>query len=325
MSGLRPKVTPALELLQRITATRRPHRAGRSYDPFGAQVGEVTGRTYVALQEKLNSVERAWEQATCRTAPQELAAIRESCQARVDWTKRLTQMAREKRDLIPSLVASVDMLAGVLSQCFSVCDDLEEKLSGYLDPSTRSTLAVSYSSTARRMMLDATGRFANEVVWRAGLNHAIKLVPAFGDSFMLMPLWSALGLSGASQPRPVPGTAMVILPFGLVNYDSGLSSRDCSRSHAPTGRAKGPGLIEEFLAKAGDFAGINDLMQDLATSAARIGESSAEHITGAYRVRACERNCFVIFSRAWFVGQHISIQWLDLLRVRYRTSFVHLG
>jgi hypothetical protein len=139
VSALRVKVTPTLEFLQHIPSAHRPPAAKKSYDPVGAQIHELTGPAFVALEEKLNSIERTFEQATRRKAPQELAAIRANCRDQVHQIREWAQIAREQKDTIPILLTSVSLLAAVLTEGFSLFSDLEQKLRDYLDPSTQAS------------------------------------------------------------------------------------------------------------------------------------------------------------------------------------------
>jgi hypothetical protein len=153
VSGLKPQVViPVLQFLRCIPVTPKRKRVSAPYDPVGAQIAELTGRTYVALQEKVYSLQRAWEHAIGTAPPPELKAIGQLCQDQVRRTKAVVQKARQRQDLIPVLGTMVDMLAFGLSECFSLCDTLEKQLLDYIDPDRTSSVTVSYSRAGKRVI-----------------------------------------------------------------------------------------------------------------------------------------------------------------------------
>lgn len=186
-----PKPIRGLVLRETTEKSEIRGRLSKSYDPIGAQIGEILNRNSVAVANLIKDTANAWKNYLRTEPPSEFAYLEQAINRQIEYIRvALSQLQSDKSDSEDKkiLFFEIDLLATRLKQISEIYAHLKDKLRDYQAPIDHWDFSTNYLELATPLVLRAAKQYIHELTDRAALSGQMNIIPIFGDEFSSQPL-----------------------------------------------------------------------------------------------------------------------------------------
>lgn len=193
-----------------IKKPKRNNAKSKSYDPIGAQIGEILNRFPVALKNLIQETEISWKKILHTEPPSAIKNMDALINTKINEIKSYIGYLHDtEKDIYvkKALLRQIDNTLFSFKEIARSYANFKDQLRDYKTPINPWDYSTSYLELSTPLVLNAAKRYVEELKERAGISNEYEIIPIFSEDFAAYPL---------IHPSLIPGenriTRIISLP-----------------------------------------------------------------------------------------------------------------